>query len=92
MELKDTIELMTSEDFKDRFIAEYAQLAIRYKGLSKMIVAYENGTLKFTPKCSIEILKQQLREMDAYMVTLEERAEIEGIDLEKAMVKKLDNE
>ena len=92
MELKDTIELMTSADFRERFIAEYAQLDIRYKGLSRMVTAYANGTLNFTPKCSIEILKQQLREMDAYMATLEERAEIEGIDLEKVMVKKLDNE
>ena len=87
MELKDTIELMMSEDFKERFIAEYAQLTIRYKGLSWMIIAYENGTLNFTPKCSLEILKQQLKEMKAYMTTLEERAKIEGIDLEKVMIK-----
>lgn len=31
MELKDTIELMQSSDYKDRFKAEYYQLADRYK-------------------------------------------------------------
>ena len=92
MELKDTIELMMSEDFKERFIAEYAQLAIRYKGLSRMVNAYANGTLNFTPKCSLEILKQQLKEMKAYMTTLEERAKIEGMDLEKVMIKISGNE
>ena len=31
MELKDTIELMQSTDYKDRFKAEYYQLIERYK-------------------------------------------------------------
>ena len=26
MELKDTVELMTSDDYKERFIAEYCQI------------------------------------------------------------------
>ena len=30
MVLKDTIDLMTSEDYKERFLAEYQQLKIRY--------------------------------------------------------------
>ena len=33
MNLKDTIELMESNDFKDRFRAEYLQLKIRMTGL-----------------------------------------------------------
>ena len=32
MQLKDTIEMMTSEDFKERFKAEYYQLLIRLDG------------------------------------------------------------
>ena len=35
MELKDTIDLMTSEDYKDRFKAEYYQTKIRYDKLHK---------------------------------------------------------
>ena len=30
-ELKDTIELMNSADYKDRFKAEYLQIKIRYR-------------------------------------------------------------
>ena len=37
MELKDTIELMQSNDYIDRFKAEYLQLKIRMEGLSSML-------------------------------------------------------
>lgn len=37
-ELKDTIELMNSSDYKDRFKAEYYQLKIRYTKLHAMLV------------------------------------------------------
>lgn len=30
MELKDTVEMMNSEDYKERFKAEYQQVVIRY--------------------------------------------------------------
>ena len=36
-ELKDTIELMNSSDYKDRFKAEYYQLKIRYTELHAML-------------------------------------------------------
>ena len=39
MDLKDTAELMQSEDYKERFTAEYHQLILRYKKLKKM---YDN--------------------------------------------------
>lgn len=37
MELKDTIELMQSSDYKDRFKAEYFQVAIRLQKLDDML-------------------------------------------------------
>lgn len=37
MELKDTIDLMNSSDYKDRFKAEYWQVKIRLEKLRKMI-------------------------------------------------------
>ena len=52
MELKDTIALMTSEDYKERFQAEYYQTVIRTKALGKMLKDYAEGTLTFTPKVS----------------------------------------
>lgn len=35
--LKDTVELMNSEDYRERFIAEYKQLVIRCNGLRNML-------------------------------------------------------
>ena len=81
MDLKDTIEMMQSDDFKERFRAEYFQTKIRYEKLHKMLVKYEAGTLNFEPKCSIDLLVKQASFMGNYLKTLEIRAEIEGIDL-----------
>ena len=80
--LSETIELMTSENYDDRLKAEYYQLKLRMNGLSKMLVDYSLGELKFTPKCSYDLLYGQFKVMDLYASYLEDRAEIEGIDLE----------
>ena len=77
MELKDTIEFMNSEDYKDRFKAEYFQTKIRYDKLHRMLIKYEANTLTFEPKCSIELLKEQKMYMGNYLTMLEIRAEIE---------------
>ena len=81
MELKDTIKMMNSEDYKERFKAEYYQTKIRYDKLDKMTVKYEAGTLNFTPNCSLEVLKEQKKYMGNYIRMLKIRAEIEGINL-----------
>ena len=81
MNLEDTIKLMNSEDYKDRFIAEYQQTKIRYDKLRKMIIKYELGLLNFEPSCSINLLKSQARAMEEYLYLLEIRAEIEEIDI-----------
>lgn len=81
MELKDTIEMMNSSDYKERFKAEYYQTKIRYNKLHKMIVKYDAGTLEFTPTCPVELLKDQKSNMGKYLYYLEVRAEIEGISL-----------
>ena len=82
MNLIDTIELMTSEDYNDRFKAEYYQTKIRYDKLHKMCVKLEAGTLDFTPDCSLELLKKQQSAMGNYLYSLEIRAQIEGIDID----------
>ena len=81
MELKDTIELMNSSDYKDRFKAEYWQAKIRYDKLDDMTVKYEANTLNFNPNCSLELLKEQKKYLGNYINTLKIRAEIEGIKL-----------
>ena len=81
MELKDTIDMMTSADYKERFKAEYCQTKIRYEKLHQMCVKYEAGTLDFTPTCSLSLLKAQKAAMGQYIYCLEIRAEREGIKL-----------
>ena len=81
MELKDTINLMNSCDYKDRFKAEYWQAKIRYDKLDDITVKYEANTLTFTPKCSLDLLKEQKKYLGNYIRILKIRAEIEGIEL-----------
>ena len=81
MELKETIEMMTSEDFKERFKAEYYQVKIRYEKLHKLIIKYEANKLDFKPNCSLELLKHQASMMGQYLYDLEVRALIENVEL-----------
>ena len=81
--MKDTVQLMRSENYKDRFVAEYRQTKIRYEKLHRMVVKYEAGKLDFTPTCPIELLKEQKAAMGKYLYMLEVRAEMEGVDLEE---------
>ena len=81
MQLKDTIEMMISEDFKERFKAEYYQLLFRLNTLKSMLFLWENNMLDFVPKCSKEILVNQATFMQGYIDILRLRAQIEEIDL-----------
>lgn len=75
------IKMMQSENYKDRFKAEYYQLKDRWEKLSAMLEKYKKGELDFTPDCSIDILSRQKRCMTEYLHILEKRAEIEKIKL-----------
>ena len=81
MELERLIELMKSEDYKDRFRVEFYQLEDRIDKLSNMLEIYKAGTLDFTPSCSYELLNNQLKAMNEYLLYLTIRAEIEGIEI-----------
>lgn len=81
MKLNDTVKLMKSEDWKDRFRAEYWQTVLRYDALHQMCVKYAAGTLDFEPNCSLDLLKQQRSIMSEYLDILEIRSQIEGVDL-----------
>lgn len=82
MTLIDTIPLMTSEDYKNRFRAEYWQLKIRVEKLKTMLEKCHAGTLNFTPACSLGLLLEQRIYMEHYLTLLERRAGIEEISLE----------
>ena len=51
LQLKDTIEMMNSEDYKERFNAEFYQVLIRLDSLASMLIKWGNNTLDFDPKC-----------------------------------------
>lgn len=81
MKLKDTVEMMNSEDYKERFKAEYWQTKIRYERLRKMLISLEAGTLDFEPTTPTEDLVAQKDYMEGYLEKLELRAEYEGVEL-----------
>ncbi len=81
-DLSETIEMMLSDDYKERFKAEYWQTKIRYERLHKMVVNYEAGKLNFSPNCTLELLKSQKSAMGSYLYNLEVRAAIEDIKLD----------
>ena len=81
MELIDTADLMTSDDYKDRFMAEYYQVKIRYQKLKSILDKYEEGTLDFEPSCSISLLMIQRDIMEDYLNVLQDRAIAENISV-----------
>ncbi len=90
MELKDTVKMMNSDDYKERFRAEYYQTKIRYEKLKKFNTKIEAAnTMKYEGKyfempkhdCPDYLLKEQQTVMGQYLHILEVRAVIEGIVL-----------
>lgn len=85
MELKETVELMNSVDYKDRFIAEYHQVKIRYEKLKNFCNKIEVETMlgKEVTKhdCPLELLREQQKYMGLYLSVLEKRALIENVEL-----------
>lgn len=86
MVLKDTVEMMCSTDYKERFKAEYAQLVIRYYGLRNMLEKWDNGTLDFEPTCPRSTYNLQVKSMTDYIAVLEARAVMEGVNLEDVII------
>lgn len=81
MELKNTIEMMSSSDYKERFKAEYQQVLIRQQKLKTMLMKWDNGELNFTPTCPRSTYDLQIRAMNDYVAVLEARAVMENVDL-----------
>lgn len=79
--LSDTSLLMKSKDHKERFIAEYQQLIIRYKVLKAMLEKWDNDELSFAPISPRSTFNMQINAMTNYIAVLEARAVMEGVDL-----------
>ena len=80
-ELKDTVEMMSSENYKERFRAEYAQVCIRYQKLAAMLEKWDKGELNFIPTCPRSTYNMQISAMTDYIAVLEARAVMQGIIL-----------
>ena len=81
MKLKDTTQMMCSEDYKERFKAEYHQLKIRCDKLADLMYRYAQNKLDIELSCPADLLIAQLGTMNAYLLFLKQRAEIEGIPI-----------
>jgi len=85
MELKDTIEMMTSPDYKERLKAEYWQTKTRYEKLkcfcNKIEASMSSEQDEPKHDCPYEMLRNQQSVMGEYLHILEVRAIIEKIDL-----------
>lgn len=86
MELRETIDLMCSSNYKERFIAEYRQTKIRYEKLKNFCNKIEVETMlgKEVNKHNyqLQLLREQQKYMGLYLSILEKRALIENIKLE----------
>lgn len=80
-ELRDTIEMMNSGDYKERFKAEYYQVVIRYQKLKSILDKWDDDQLEFTPTCPRSTYNMQITAMTDYIAVLEARAVMEGIEL-----------
>lgn len=80
-ELAETVEMMNSADYKERFKAEYAQVVIRYQKLKVMLDKWDNGELNFNPTCPRSTYNMQIKAMTDYIAVLEARAVMEGVVL-----------
>lgn len=81
MQFIETKESMTSENYQERFKAEYWQLRHRIIGLVTMLSDWDYGQLDFEPTCPKDLLEDQLESMISYQTILEERAKLENIFL-----------
>ena len=75
--LMETVTLMASENYEDRFRAEYYQLKIRYNKLLRVLANYNYKDYK----CSKKPSQDQANAMRYYLLVLKCRSYDEGIEL-----------
>ena len=77
--MNDAVEMVLSDGYKERFIAEYVETKIRYERLHSIIIKWCAGKADFVT--DIELLEEQAKHMGNYLKTLEIRAVKEDIEL-----------
>lgn len=69
------------EAYKQRMLKEYFELKERTEKLGRLLDKHLYGELDFELNCPVALLESQYYTMQAYLSILEQRAEIEGIEL-----------
>jgi len=90
MKLADTVNLMYSNDWKDRFIAEYVQLQIRLSKLDD-VLNNRSDTYSVTDDVLKSVMYKQRDAMESYKLCLERRANLANIDLYSYPIKSISN-
>lgn len=85
-DLRKSTEYMNSDDWKKRFIAEYAQLVTRIDRLLSVLWEEDEEAQKKL-NCPMNLLSMQIDKMSEYQQILEIRAELYGIDLDEEILK-----
>ena len=80
-DLRETVNMMNSNDYKDRFRAEFYQVETRCEKLKAMLDKYLYGELSFKPTCPYNLLHEQYVYMCGYLECLKKRAELEKVVL-----------
>lgn len=82
MELKDTVKPMLSDDWRDRLLAEWMQVCIRYRKLTEFLIAADRWDRKFKSERDRFHLRKQKEAMSWYIIALEGRMKDAGIEFE----------
>lgn len=85
-ELKETVDLMLSDNFRDRLKAEYWQNVIRYNSLSMYIDKLKNSKNPYESAVPIKTLERQLTYMSLMNGVLEERLEADDINADEEYI------
>lgn len=75
--LAETVDMMNSPNYKERFLAEYFQVWLRLEKLNAMLEKWDNDQLEFTPTCPQTVLIAQSNAMATYLTILHQRLQIE---------------
>ena len=73
IKLENTIPLMLSSDFKERGIAEFLQIKVRTNQNKEFIRKWKAGELTFVPCNTLIQSEMQLKAMELYQYTLQDR-------------------
>lgn len=82
-ELRETVDLMLSDNFRDRLKAEYWQNVIRYNALSMYIDKLKNSKNPYESPVPIKSLERQLTYMSLMNGVLEERLAADDINADE---------